>query len=188
MEEHSMLVYKWWLLPDFRSTMSFIPKRHQLLPCAGFYPVSGPICSQSYYLQGSLPSVCTAMSVHLPSYMLCLFSLSSFVIYNSYSHTNYIHTFVTTIHSYINTFTYSYTSYTQHHSYMIALVTQKTTVHMKTINLLLYNLYDLIHLPNLSSYFEKLYKCKNITICVDPLISLQPPFVYENIFKKLGIS
>jgi len=51
-----------------------------------------------------LSSVCTAMSVHLPSYMLCLVSLSSFVIYNSYSHTNYIHTFVTSIHSYFHIF------------------------------------------------------------------------------------
>ena len=144
------------------------------------------------------------MSVHLLAYLFCLVSSSFTCHIQLYCHTvvqfvhlyshmflqvtsiqSYIHT---TIYSYINTFTYSYTSYTQHHSYMIALVTQKTTVHMKTINLLLYNLYDLIHLPNLSSYFEKLYKCKNITICVDPLISLQPPFVYENIFKKLGIS
>jgi len=102
--KHSVPIYKWRLLPDFRSTMSFIPKRHQLLPCAGFYPVNGSICSQSHYLQGSLSSVCTAMTVHLPYYLLCLVSLSSFVIYNSYSHTNYIHIFVTSINSYFHVF------------------------------------------------------------------------------------
>jgi len=51
MEEHSALVYKWRLLPDFESTMGFIPKRHQLLPYTRFYPVSGSTCSQQY-LQG----------------------------------------------------------------------------------------------------------------------------------------
>ena len=116
MEEHSTLVYKWQLLPDFRSTMSFIPKRHQLLPCAGFCPVNGSICSQSHYLQGSLPSVCTAMTVHLQSYLLCLVSLSLFVIYNSCSHTNYIHTLIL---SHIHTHQIHNIN-----SYMVASVTQ----------------------------------------------------------------
>ena len=116
MEEHSTLVYKWQLLPDFRSTMSFIPKRHQLLPCDGFCPVNGSICSKSHYLQGSLPSVCTAMTVHLQSYLLCLVSLSLFVIYNSYSHTNYIHTLIL---SHIHTHQIHNIN-----SYMVASVTQ----------------------------------------------------------------
>jgi len=106
--------------------MDFIPRRHQLLPCARFYTANGSICSQQYHLQGSLSSVCTAMSVCFASYLVLsrLVSSSLSIIYNSYSHTNYIHTFVTFIHSYIDTFTYSYTSYTSHHSHMIALVIQ----------------------------------------------------------------
>jgi len=44
------------------------------------------------------------------------------------SHTVYVIIQITFIHPYINTFTYSYihtyTTYTQHHSYMVALVTQ----------------------------------------------------------------
>jgi hypothetical protein len=73
------------------------------------------------------------MLVRLSSYLSCLVSLSSPVTYILYSHTSYIHTFIQSdihiiIHSYINTFPYSYihayTTYTQHHSYMVASVTQ----------------------------------------------------------------
>jgi len=79
-------------------------------------------------LQGSLPSVCTMMSLRLLSYRSCLASSSPSVIYSIYSQTNYIHTF---IHPYINTFIYSYihTFMRTHHihkinSYMVASVAQ----------------------------------------------------------------
>jgi len=120
--------------------MDFLPRRRQLLPCVGFYPVSGSICSQTYYLQGSLPSVCTAISLHLPSYLFCLVSSSSPVICNytvvqsstvyTVIQITFFHTFVTSIHSYIDTFTYSYTSYTSHHSHMITLVIQNLVLVM----------------------------------------------------------
>jgi len=45
-EEHSAPVYKWRLFLDFWSTMGFLPKRHQFLPCTKFYTVNDSICSQ----------------------------------------------------------------------------------------------------------------------------------------------
>ena len=117
MEEHSTLVYKWQLLPDFESTMGFVPKRHQLLPSTRFYPVCSPIYSQKHHLQGSLPSVCTTMSVYLPSSssVICNYT----VVRSSTVHTviqiTFIHSFIqlyihTLILSHINT----YTTYTQY--------------------------------------------------------------------------
>ena len=101
------------------------PQEYQLLPCARFCPVSGSICSQYYHPQGSLPSVCTTMSVRLPSYLFCLVCQ---VTCHNPVHT-IIHSCIhTIIHSYVNTFTHSYThaytTYTRHHSHMIALVTK----------------------------------------------------------------
>ena len=69
------------------------------------YPDNNLIQLQCYYPQWRLLSVCTAMSVHFPSYS------SSFVK---------LHLLQRVVHSYIH----AYTSYIQHHSYMIALVTQ----------------------------------------------------------------
>jgi len=96
-----------------------------LLPCARFYTANGSICSQQYHLQGSLSSVCTAMSVRLPSYLFCLVSSSSPVICNytvvqsstvyTVIQITFIHAF---IHLYIHTLILShinaYTSYTQY--------------------------------------------------------------------------
>jgi hypothetical protein len=98
----------------FGKTVGFTPRRHQLLLCVGLYPVNGSICSRLYHLQGSFPSVCTAMSVRLPSYMSCLISLShlSYTVYSvvqvtsmhSYIHTNYIHTSILShIHIFMRT-------------------------------------------------------------------------------------
>ena len=113
-------ILRWSTNGNFFQTLgqqwALFQKRHQLLPCDGFCPVNGSICSKSHYLQGSLPSVCTAMTVHLPSYLLCLVSLSLFVIYNSYSHTNYIHTLIL---SHIHTHQIHNIN-----SYMVASVTQ----------------------------------------------------------------
>jgi len=114
-EEHSAPVYKWRLLPGFWVKNGFSPRRNQLLPYVGVHLINGSMFSQQYHLQGSLPSVCTAMSVHLPSYLSCLVSSSLTYHIQLYKLHSYIHTI---IHSYINTFTYSYihayTSYTQH--------------------------------------------------------------------------
>jgi len=125
MEEHSVSVCIWRLLPDFQLIMSFLPRKcllpHQLVPCSWPHPVNGSICPQWYHLQWSLPSVCTTMSVRLPSCLSCLFRQSHlfYTVVQSYSYTvvqSYIHIFT---HSYIH----GYITYTQHHSYMIALVT-----------------------------------------------------------------
>ena len=82
-----------------------------------------------FILQGSLPSVCTALSVRLQSYLSCLVPSShlSYPVQTVVQVTYYIHTFIyTIIHSYINTFTYSHIhAYTHHiNSHMIASVTQ----------------------------------------------------------------
>jgi len=110
--------------------MDFLPRRHRLLPHPILHSVNDSIYSQWYHLQGSLPSVGTAMSVHFPAYLSCLVS-SSFIchiqlysrtvvqVVHLYNHmfvqVTSIHSYIhTTIHSCINIFTYSYTSYTQH--------------------------------------------------------------------------
>jgi len=106
----------------FGSTMDFVPKRHQLLPSTGFYPVCSSVYSQKHHLQGSLPSVCTTMSVYLSSYIFCLVSSSSSVMCNytvvqsSTVHTviqiTLIHTFIL---SYIHTLILSHiNAYTTH--------------------------------------------------------------------------
>jgi len=94
-------------------TVGFSPRRHRLLLRPGFYPVSNLIGPQGYHLQGSLPSVGTAISIHFPAYPSCLISSShlSYTVHTVIQIT-FIHLY--TIHSYINTFTYSYTSYAQH--------------------------------------------------------------------------
>jgi len=69
---------------------------------------------------------CTAKPLHSPSYLFCLVPSShrSCTIYTIIQVT-FIHTIM---HPYISTFIHSYihsyTTYTQHHSYMIALITQ----------------------------------------------------------------
>ena len=96
-KEHFAPVYKWRFLPDFWLNDGFSPRRHQLLPCARFSHRQRLNFSQKYHLQGSMPSVCTAMSVHLPSYLSCLVSSSltyHIQSYNIYSHTSYIHTLI----------------------------------------------------------------------------------------------
>jgi len=123
MEEHSTLVYKWQLLPDFESTMGFAPKRHQLLPSTGCYPVCSSIYSQWHHHQGSLPSVCTAMSLCLLSYLFCLISSSSSVMCNytvlqsstiyTVIRITFIHTFIQLhIHTLILSHINAYTTYT----------------------------------------------------------------------------
>jgi len=74
-------------------------------------------------LQGSLLSVCTATSVHPPSYLSCLVSSSSPVTYSIYSHTNYIHTF---IHPYIHT---SILSYVHIYTHSCVHIIYTTSIH-----------------------------------------------------------
>jgi len=105
--------------------MGFVPKRHQLLPSTGFYPVCSSIYSQKHHRQESLLSVCTAMSLRLLSYLFCLVSSSSSVICNytvvqsSTVHTviqiTFIHSFIQLyIHTLILSHINAYTTYTQY--------------------------------------------------------------------------
>ena len=146
-EEYTAPVYKWKLFPYFLLTMSLLPKRHPLLPCARFYTINGSICSQQYHLQGSLPSVCTTMSVHLPSYLSCLVSSSSPVTYNIYNHTTYIHTFLspynlTFIHTLILSRIHTF-MHTQHIHYinscMVALITKSLGRLHSSVSVLTYH-------------------------------------------------
>jgi len=102
-------------------TMGFLPRRHQLLPCAGFHLVNGSICSQWYHLQERLPNVGTAMLVHFQSYLSCLVSSShlSYTIYTVIHHA-FIHTLIL---SYIHTFMHTHHIHNIN-SYMVASVTQ----------------------------------------------------------------
>ena len=99
----------------FGSTMSFIPKRHQLLPGTGFYPV----CSSVIHKNIISKEICRVFVLQCRStshrHILSRFIeiirhmqlYSRTVIYSSYSYTNHIHSFIhTIIHSYINTFTH----------------------------------------------------------------------------------
>ena len=91
-----------------------------------FYPVSGSICSQSYYLQGSLPSVCTAMSVRLTSYLFCLISLSSPVICNyTVVQSSRVYTViqVTFIHTFIQLYIHTLILSCIHNIYTISIHT-----------------------------------------------------------------
>jgi len=92
--------------------MGFIPKRHQLLPCAWFYPVNDSICSQWYHLQWRLLSVATVMSVYLPSYLSCLINFTDHI--QLYSRTkSYLHPY---IHAFIHTFIHQY--FSRSHTFM----------------------------------------------------------------------
>ena len=133
-EEHSAPIYKWRILSDFRSTMSCLPKRHQLPPCARFYTVDGPICSQKI----NSKKVCRVFVLRCQSasYPIGLVSsrrvhLSHTICIQSYEHA-YIHTF---LHPYSLTFihtlilsrihTFMHTPHIHNiNSYMIWLVTQ----------------------------------------------------------------
>jgi len=127
------LVYKWRLLPDFESTMGFIPKRHLLLPYTRFYPLSGLTCSQQYHLQGRFAEclycdVTPPPILHVSSRFIeftCHMQLySRTIIYSLYSQTSHIHSYnYTFIHEHFHTL-----MHTQHkhntNSHMIALVIQ----------------------------------------------------------------
>ena len=100
----------------FGSTMGFVPKRHQLLPSTGFYPVCSPIYSQKHHLQGSLPMFvlqCRSTS-HLTYFVSFHRVHPSYATIQSYSHLQFIqsyksHSFIhTLIPSHIN----AYTTYT----------------------------------------------------------------------------
>jgi len=109
--------------------MGFHPRRY-LLPINRYLaldltPSTGSICPQGCHLQWNLSNVCAMKSVHLPSYLSCLVSSSSPVIY-SYTIVQVVHLYshmftqVRSIHSYIH----AYKANMQLHSYMIALTTQ----------------------------------------------------------------
>jgi len=99
-EEHSTPVYKWRLLPDFWSTMGFIPKRHQFATLCrilhrqrlNFFTI---VSSPKKFVE------CLYCDVSPP---LILPVLSRF-IESSVTYNLYIHTL---IHSYINTFIYTH--------------------------------------------------------------------------------
>jgi len=127
MREHSGSVYNWRLLINGLSSDECL-LHHQLIHCVGPYLDSGLIFLQWYHFQWRLSSVCTAMSVHLPSYLSNLIS-SNFTIltiqsclikshsqtvlqsYNLYFHTyirTYIHTFMhINIHAYTHSCIYN---------------------------------------------------------------------------------
>ena len=69
--------------------------------------------------QWRLPSVRTTMSVYFPTYLFCLVSSSSIVIYVVVQVVQFIHTFIHSLHTSIH----ACTSCVQHYSYLIALVT-----------------------------------------------------------------
>jgi hypothetical protein len=100
-EKHSSTVCKWRLLPDFW-LMGFIPKKclfHHQLICVGPCPDVDLIHLQQCYPQWRLPSGCTVMSVHSPSYQPNLVSSSYYTVTPSYKykfHTYIIHTFIHT--------------------------------------------------------------------------------------------
>ena len=133
MEEHSALVYKWRLLPDFESTMGFIPKRHQLLPYTRFYPpqrldLFTIISSPRKFVECWYCDVIPPPIVHVLSRFIeftCYMQLySRTIIYNLYSQTSHIHSYnYTFMHEYFHTL-----MHTQHihniNSYMVASVTQ----------------------------------------------------------------
>jgi len=122
MEEHSALVYKWRLLPDFGATMGCIPKRHQLLPCTGFTP------SAARFVHNNIISKegCRVFMLRCQStsHLTCFVSFHrvhpSYAIIQSYSHLQFIqshksHSFIhscnyTLILSHIN----AYTTYKQY--------------------------------------------------------------------------
>jgi len=106
MEEDSALVYKWRLLPDFESTMGFIPKRHQLLPYTRFYPpqrldlftiISSPRkFAECLYCDVTPPPILRVLSRFIE--FACHMQLHSrTVIYSLYSQTSHIHSYIHTI-------------------------------------------------------------------------------------------
>jgi len=142
-EDHSMSFYKWRLLPDFRSTMGYLPKRHQLLPCTRFYTVNGSICSRYTTSQ----EVCRVfvLQCRSTSYLTSLVSSRRVHLLhtNIYNHKSYIYTF---IHPCINTFICSYLHTfmrTQHihniNLHMVALVTQSLGRLQPSVSILNYH-------------------------------------------------
>ena len=125
MEEHSALIYKWRLLPDFWSTMGFIPRSISCYLVPGFAP------SAARFVRNTIipKAVCRVFVLRCQSAS----HLTCFVLFCQVTCHNPVHTIIhscihTIIHSYVNTFTHSYThaytTYTRHHSHMIALVTK----------------------------------------------------------------
>jgi len=138
MEEHPVPVHKWRLLPDFFSVFSlggvYFPISCYLVP--GFTPptarfVHNNIISNEFcwvfvlWCQPASHLTCPVSfhRVHLSYTILRSYKLYISTVIQSYSRTS-----CTFIRSYIHTLMYPYigtlTTYTQHHSYMIALVTQ----------------------------------------------------------------
>ena len=134
MEEHSALVYKWRLLPDFWSTMGFIPKRHRSVLCTGFTP------SVARFIHNNIISkkVCRVFALRCQSASHLTYFVSfhrvhlSYAITQSYSHLEFIQSYKS--HSFKHSYNYtSITSifshvHTQHihniNSYTFALVVQ----------------------------------------------------------------
>jgi len=139
-EEHSALVYKWRLLPDFWLNNGFSPQEASIATLCRvlhrqridlFTIISSPRnFVECLYCDVSPVPILPVLYRFIKSpviYRLYILTFTHSYIQtfiHSHIHT-YIHTYIhTIIHSYINTFTYSYTSYTRHHSYMVASVTQ----------------------------------------------------------------
>jgi len=123
MEEHSALVYKWRLLPDFESTVGFIPKRHQLLPYTRFYP---PQRLDLFTIISSPKKICRVfvLRCHPASHLTCFVSFHrvhlSYAIIQSYNHLQFIQSnksqsFIQLyVHTWILSHSNAYTAYTQY--------------------------------------------------------------------------
>ena len=108
---------RWSTNGDFFQTLSqqwaLSPRDTSCYLISGFTPSAARLVHNNIISKEDLPSVCTAMSLRLPSYMFCLVSSSSLVICNytvvqsSTVYTVKQVTFIHTItHSYMNIFTH----------------------------------------------------------------------------------
>ena len=92
----------------FGSTMGFVPKRHQLLPSTGFYPVCSPIYSQKHHLQGSLPMFvlqCRSTS-HLTYFVSFHRVHPSYATIQSSSHLQFVQSYKS--HSFMHSYNYTF--------------------------------------------------------------------------------
>jgi len=120
---------RWSTNGDFFQTLSqqwaLSPRDTSCYLIPGFTPSAARIVRNNIISKEDLPSVCTAMSLRLPSYMFCLVSSSSPVICNytvvqsstvyTVKQVTFIHAFIQLyIHTWIHSRINACTSYTQY--------------------------------------------------------------------------